>query len=109
MRGIAVARIDDRLGLVELRLVGDVTNDARLRTCAEQGSLRALEHFDTLDIGRIGVEVAAGQLGGLLLEVDRDGREPSSRTGSQLVILGRRTAAHVYDAMPRTMVDHASA
>ncbi len=106
MRGVAVAGIDDPLGLVELRLVGDVANHTRLRAGAEQGSLRALEHFDTLDIGRIDVEVAAGQLSGLFIEVDRDVREASRRTGGLLAVLSGRQAAHVNETLSWTLVCH---
>ena len=45
-----------------LRLVGNVANDARLSAGAKQGPLRPLEDLDALQVRRIDIEVAAGQL-----------------------------------------------
>src|SRR6202041_1448993 len=56
MTGVGVAGIDAALGDVELGLVGDVAQYARLGTGAEQRALRALEHLDTLQVRRIDVE-----------------------------------------------------
>src|SRR5258708_26414387 len=35
VRGVAVARIDDAFGYIELRVIGDVTQDPRLGACPE--------------------------------------------------------------------------
>ena len=75
VRGRRVAGVHRRLGHVELRLVGDVAQYARLRAGAEQRALRALEDLDALQVGGVDVEIAARQLRRLLVEVDRDVRE----------------------------------
>ncbi len=59
MRGRRITRIDVTFGHVDFRLVGDVAHHSGLCTGAEQCSLRALEHLDTLDIGRVDVEISA--------------------------------------------------
>ena len=54
--------VDVAFGLVELRLVGDVADHARLGARAEKRALRTLQHLDALQVGRVDVEVAAGEL-----------------------------------------------
>ena len=66
-------------GLVQLRLVRDVANHARLGAGAKQRALRTLEHFDAFEVGGVDVEVAAWKLAGLVIEIDRDVRKAVDR------------------------------
>src|ERR1700722_11987191 len=69
--GIDVPHVRAAFGHVEFRFVRDVTQHTRLGAGAEQRALRPFEHFDALQIGGIDVEVAAGHLPRLLVEIDR--------------------------------------
>ena len=65
-----------------LGLVGDVTQHARLGAGAEEGALRAFQHFDALQVRGVHVEVAAGDLGGLVIEVHGHVRPLADRSGT---------------------------
>jgi translation elongation factor EF-1beta len=69
--GHAVARLDVAFGDVELRLVGDVADDAGFGTGAEQRALRAFQNLDAVEVGGVDVEIAIRQLSGLVIEVNR--------------------------------------
>ena len=77
--GGRIGGVDIRLDPIELRLVGDVAHHARLGACAEECSLGALEDLDALEIGGIDIEVTAGDLARLIVEVGRDVREAAGR------------------------------
>ena len=90
------------LGDVHLRLVGDVADDARLGAGAEQGALRAFQHLDTLEVGRIHVEVAARQLPGLVIQVDGDVGEAIDRAAGLGTLITDAQAAHEDVGLPGT-------
>src|SRR5207248_3124256 len=79
VRGRRIGGADVRLDAIELRLVGDVSNHPCLRSGSEQRPLRALEDLDTLEIGGVDVEVAAGNLARLIVVIRRDVRVAASR------------------------------
>ena len=95
MRGRGVARVHARFGHVELRLVRDVAQHARLRAGAEQGALRTLQYLDALEIRGVDVEIAARKLRGLLIEVDGDVRETTVRS-RRLYSRNRRSRGRAY-------------
>ncbi len=75
MSGRPVAGIDVPLGHIEFRFVRDVADDTGLGAGTEQGTLRTFQNLDAIDVGGIDVEVAIGELGGLIIQVDGDVRE----------------------------------
>ena len=80
--GAAVAGL--RIGLVlgEVGLVGDVAHRAGFRPAAEQGALRALEHFDAVHIDHVDVHVARRELERLVVQIHRDvGEVPDGGAG----------------------------
>lgn len=70
--GGAVTRGNVTLGHAHLRLVRDVANDTGLRPRAEQGSLGSLQDFDALQVRCIHVEVSAGELTRLVVQIEGD-------------------------------------
>ena len=73
--GHAVAGIENRLYLVELRGVSDVADHTRFGASAKQRALRALKNLNAADINDVDVEVTRRQLHRLIVEVYRDIRE----------------------------------
>ena len=97
-----VARVDIRLSYVELRLVGDVAHDAGLCPGAKQRALRAFEDLDALEVRNIDVEVAAGELSRLLVEIERHVREATDDAGCLRTGVGGREAPHDDVVLPGT-------
>ena len=107
-RGHAVTSRNARLGLVELRLVRDIADDAGLSSCAEQRSLGPLKHLNALEIGCVHIQVAAGQLTGLLVQIDGNVREAVDRAaGLSCDVAGAETPHEdLILAWPRGWRDH---
>ena len=78
-RGHAVTSGNAPLGHVELRLVRDVANDAGLGARTEQRPLGPFKDLDALQVGRVDIQVAAGQLPGLLVQIDGNVRKAVDR------------------------------
>src|SRR5204863_8784122 len=93
--GRRVAGCGVSLHPVEVWLVRDVTHDTGLRTGAEERPLRPLQHFDALEFGGVDVEVTAGQLRVLIVEIDGDVGKGADHARSLQRADGRRQAAHV--------------
>jgi hypothetical protein len=73
----------------------DQPHIARLRAGAEQGALRAGEHFDALQVCRVYVEVAPGLGQRLVVEVERDIRREAGHASGRQVRGRRRDAADI--------------
>ena len=86
----------------DLRLVGDVANDAGLSARAEQGSLRPFEDFDALQVRRVDIEVAARQLAGLVVQIDGDVRKPVDRAAGLGPVAADTQASHEDLGLTRT-------
>ena len=87
MRASRVTGADVALGDVQLRLVREVADHAGLSAGAKQRALRALEDLDAFEVGGIDVEVAAGQLSRLLIQIDRNvgkAADDASRLGARI-------------------------
>ena len=105
MSGRRIAGIDVAFGDVELRLVGDIANDARFRAGAEQRPLRAAQYFDAVEIedcweGVDGTEADVARLDRRVVDVDAGGRGAGRRidaadvdVGTFVVVVARRTHA----------------
>ena len=70
-RGRAVGGVHVAFRPVQLGLVGDVTDQSRLRASAEQGALRALQDLDAFHVHQVDVVVVAGEGHRLIVEVQR--------------------------------------
>ena len=78
----AVAGIELARGRIEIRLVRDVADGARLGAAAEERALRSLEDLDALHVDHVDIEVARRELHRLLVEVDRHvGKRRRGRLG----------------------------
>src|ERR1700730_3944046 len=104
--GIAVARVlvcgaDVALRYVEVGLIRDIAQHAGFRAGSEQGALRTFEHFDTLEIRRIDVQIAARQGTGLIIEINCDIGKTADAAGSLRAGQGRRQSAHVDRTLTR--------
>jgi hypothetical protein len=73
-----------------------------LRSGAEQSALWSFENFDALEIRGIHIQIAAGQLQGLVVEVDSDVREASYPTGGLSQAAAHREAPHVDISLTRS-------
>ena len=102
--GDAVAALDVRLDLVELGLVGDVADDARLGTGAVESALRTLQDLDAVQVRGVDVEIAVGQLAGLVVQVDGDVGPQAGRGAALAGLRAGAQAAHEDFVLPRTVV-----
>src|SRR5207248_11156373 len=96
-----VTTVDIPIRHIQLRLVGDIAQHACLGASAEQCPLGALQDLDALEIRGVDVQVAAGQLAGLIVQIDRDVRERAYDAGSLNGPSGGRETAQVDVALPR--------
>jgi len=78
-RGHAIRCGDVPLSCVELRLVGDVANDARLSPGTEERSLGPCEDFDPLEISGVHIQVSARELTRLLIQIEGNVRKAVDR------------------------------
>src|SRR5207253_597412 len=104
VRGDSVSGLDARLDLIELRLVGDVADHTRLGARAEERPLRAFQHLDAIQVSGVDIEVAVGELAGLVVEVDGDvgprprratplaGLRPGAQAAHEDLVLARAVA-----------------
>ena len=69
---------------------------------AEQGALRAFEHFDALQVRGVHVQVTARDAGRLFVEVDGDVRPLADGARTLRTTYADRQAAHVDVAFART-------
>ena len=104
VRRDAVAGLDVRLGHVELRLVGDVADHAGLGAGAEQRALRTFQHLDAIQVGRVDIEVAVGQLSGLVVQIDGDVRPQAGGAAALARLRARAQAAHEDLVLARAVV-----
>ena len=88
------------LGDIELRLVRDVAQHAGQCATAEQRTLRALENLDALEVGGIDVEVTAGYLPRLLVEINGDRRERAGAAAPLIAPAAGAQASHEDIALP---------
>ena len=86
----------------KLRLVRDVTEHTRLGAGAEQGALRAFEHFDALQVRGVNVQVTARDAGRLFVEVNSHVRPLADGARTLRTTYADRQAAHVDVAFART-------
>ena len=73
-----------------LRLVGDVTDGARLGAATEESALRTFENLDALHVDQVDVVIAGRELHRLIVEVQRDVRK---RRRGRLRLVARAAAA----------------
>ncbi len=69
--GRAEFGVDLRRKLIRIGLVGDVTDRARLRTRAEQGSLRTRQSLDAGEVDQADVDLGRDRRHGLIVQVHR--------------------------------------
>ena len=100
----AVLRLGAGFKMVELGLVGDVAQGARLGAAAKQGALRAFQHFDALEVGGVDIDVASGELHRHVVEVEGDVRERRDGGAGLVAREAGRKAAHVDIALARAVV-----
>ncbi len=98
LAGRRPAGVEAGLELVVDGLVGDQAHRAGLRTRAEQRALRAGQHLDARDVGRVQVEVAAARTDRLLVEIERDVRHRRADLDRGLV---GRVGGHAADEYRR--------
>ncbi len=95
MGGRAVGGLGIALRDVQLRLVRDVADRARLGATPEQRALRTLQHLDAFHVGHVYVDIARRERHRLIVEVSRDVRERIDRGARLVAGKAGGEAAHV--------------
>ena len=104
--GVAMGRrgivgVGPALGHIELRLVGDIADRSGLRSGAVQRALWALQNFNALQIRGVDVEVAAGKLRGLIVEVNGNVRKCAGAACDLATLVRGRQPPHIDFALAR--------
>src|SRR5207247_3105374 len=92
--GDSIARGDAALGDLDLRLVRDVAEHTAECAATEKRPLRDFEDLDALEVGRIDIQIAAGQLSRLLVEVNGDRRKRAGGAAALIPTSADAQAAH---------------
>ena len=101
--GGPIAGLDPALRHIELGLVRDVAEHTAECAATEERTLRALENLDALEVGRIDIEVTAGQLPRLLVEINGNRRERAGGAPALTATPADAEAAHEDLALRRAV------